>query len=136
MSATAANLQSSVPVVDRKTRWIVVQVDDGTLFVEPGTLKLDPGWVGEIVWFVFTNGYTLPEEGAIVFHPTTPGDAPPFNGTPMPDPSRVGCWSTAASNNNDTDTSVSFSYTITVVKPVDPRFSISGDPVIENEPQP
>ena len=132
MTLTAATFPSNlqVPVVDRKTRWIVVQVgDDGTLFVEPGTLRLDPNWIGDIVWYVFTKGYSFPEENAVVF-PSGSG----FTGTPLPDPSRPGCWSTAATNNDFTTSPQSFSYSLTVLKA--DGTSISGDPVIENEPVP
>ena len=103
--------------------------DDGTLFVEPGTLRLDPNWIGDIVWYVFTKGYSFPEENAVVF-PSGSG----FTGTPLPDPSRPGCWSTAATNNDFTTSPQSFSYSLTVLKA--DGTSISGDPVIENEPVP
>ena len=132
MTVTASTFPSNVqvPVVDRKTRWIVVQVgDDGTLFVEPVTLRLDPNWIGDIVWYVFTKGYSFPEENAVVF-PSGSG----FDGTPLPDPSRPGCWSTAATNNDFTTSPQSFSYSLTVLKA--DGTSISGDPVIENEPVP
>jgi len=133
MSASVATSLSTVkvPVVDRKTRWVIIQVnDDGTLFVEPGSLQLDQGWVGDIVWYVFTDGYKLADGNGIVFP-----EGSQFDGEPMPDPSRPGCWSCAASNDNDTKNLWQLSYTITVLNEADGTM-LSGDPVIENEPVP
>lgn len=114
-------------IISENDRWVIFEVAfvDGkpALFVAPETLKLEHGWLGNIVWFVFTHGWTL---DAIQF---PPGSG--FDGQPQPDPDRPGCWSTVASNTAPG----SFNYTVSVRdgngNAID-RF----DPVVENEPPP
>lgn len=118
-----------INTINSPTRWIVIEVkengEDVEVFIEPGTLRLPEGFVGDIVWQVFTPGWELVD---VSFLPDSL-----FNGTPEPDPVRIGCWRTAASN----DGSGASHYTLTVRPEGDPtRETICVDPVVENDPPP
>jgi hypothetical protein len=112
-------------VIAENNKWVIVEIADvdgkPTQFVSPETLKLEPGFLGNIIWFVFTHGWEL---DAIQFPEGS-------NFDPQPDPDRPGCWSTAASNTTPGE----FNYSISVQDgnghSID-RF----DPVVENEPPP
>jgi hypothetical protein len=121
---------TTVPVIDKNTKWVVIQVgEDGkALFVEPSPLRLKSGWVGDIVWHVFTPGWDLSFDNGVKFDPDTK-----FDGRPLPDAGRSGCWSTAAANMSRVKER--FNYTINVMKNGTTAV-LSGDPVVENEPPP
>ncbi|HEX8618031.1 MAG TPA: hypothetical protein VF911_10640 [Thermoanaerobaculia bacterium] len=117
-------------VVGENIKWVIIEVGEAddvqTAFVAPLTLKLEPGWVGTIVWFVFTPGWALDSTDGIQF-PAGSG----FDGQPQPDPARANCWSTAAAN----ITPGIAHYTINVRHDVKGPAS-TGDPVVENEAPP
>ena len=117
-----------MPVISSPNHWVVIEVheleDTIEYLVEPGTLHLRPGFAGHIIWQVFTPGWEL---AGVTF---PPGSL--FDGSPQPDLTRPGCWSTAASN----DGTGSFSYSVTVRPVADPSKEIRIDPVVENDPPP
>lgn len=118
-------------IVSEPILWVVIEVSsvDGkpAVFVEPGTLSLEFGFIGTIVWSVFTEGYAL--AGVSFANSKSSSSLPNFN--PLPDPDRPGCFSTAAVNTAPG----TFPYTITVLDEQTGKV-ISGDPVVENEPPP
>ncbi|MGA8810236.1 MAG: hypothetical protein WB973_20385 [Thermoanaerobaculia bacterium] len=117
--------------ISENAKWVIFEVAeevaaiDGkpTLFVSPETLKLEHGFVGDIVWFVFTPGWELT---AVEFPPESG-----FDGAPQPDPDRPGCFSTAAAN----ITAGEFHYSVTV-QDLQGNSIDRFDPVVENEPPP
>jgi hypothetical protein len=114
-------------VISENDKWVIFEVAevDGNpmLFVSPETLKLENGFLGNIIWFVFTPGWEL---DAIQF----PADTG-FDGRPQPDPDRPGCWSTAASNTTPGE----FKYSV-LVQDGSGHSTERFDPVVENEPPP
>ncbi|HEY0139708.1 MAG TPA: hypothetical protein VGF48_02370 [Thermoanaerobaculia bacterium] len=121
-----------MPVTDVK--WVIVEVpppgSEESLFVWPLKLYLERGYTGEIVWYVFTEGWQLAHEHAVVFLDS----AALFSGHPQPDPSRPNCWSATVSSPNGG----TFHYTLHVVTPpaVTEVHRRSIDPVVESEPPP
>jgi len=117
-------------VIGENVKWVIVEVGEvegeGSLFIAPLTLKLEPGFVGTIVWFVFTPGWQLSANG--VEFDACSG----FDGQPQPDPNRPNCWSTAAAN---TQHPASFPYTINV-RHMTTGATLRVDPVVENEAPP
>jgi hypothetical protein len=115
---------------DDKNKWVIIEVneidDKVEFFFAPEKLELPAGWVGNIIWYVFTPGWELSQTDGVVFA-TGSG----FNGTPQPDSTRAGCWSTPATN----DGTGIFHYTVNVHRLTDPSTKVSyTDPVVENDP--
>lgn len=117
--------------IGENVKWIIIEVAQEPagpqVFVAPPTLNLEPGFIGELVWFVYTEGWQLAPTNAIVFRPD-----PPFAGDPQPDPSRPRCWSTATVN----ESSGTFHYSIAVQRLSDGAIYGHHDPVVENDPPP
>jgi hypothetical protein len=116
---------------DERNKWVNIEVtedEDGTVnfFFAPEKLELPAGWIGNIIWHLFTPGWELSDTEGVVFS-TGSG----FNGTPQPDPTRPGCWSTPAANEGP----ATFHYTVNVHRLTDPSTKVSyTDPVVENDP--
>ena len=118
-------------VINENVKWVIIEVvatgEELELFVAPATLRLEPGFLGQIVWYVFTPGWQLSEENGIVFVPIDG-----FEGHPAPDPDRPFCWSTAAANEH----AGTFHYTIKAGRKGASTTLVSVDPVVENEAPP
>jgi hypothetical protein len=113
-----------------QNKWVILEVNEVDeqveLFFAPEKLELPAGWVGNIIWYVFTPGWELSTEDGVVFPPDSG-----FDGLPQPDATRAGCWSTAASNN----ATGTFHYSVAVHHVTDPAKKVSRvDPVVENDP--
>ncbi|HYH08513.1 MAG TPA: hypothetical protein VEK11_15765 [Thermoanaerobaculia bacterium] len=108
-----------------QNKWVIIEVNQaGDVFFAPEKLDLPAGWVGDIIWYVFTPGWELSTDG-VVFPPDSG-----FNGIPQPDETRDRCWSTPASNNG----AATFHYTVAVHPVNDPSKKVYRDPVVENDP--
>lgn len=112
-------------------KWVIIEMNDAAgeieFFFAPLTLDLPFGFVGNIIWFVFTPGWELAEVSFAA------GSG--FDGAPQPDPSRPGCWSTAAANL--TGNGGPFHYTVAVLHLTGGRtYTHRDDPVVENDPPP
>lgn len=120
-----------IPEVPKNTRWVIIEVRDidgtPTAFVQPDPLKLEAGFVGDIVWLVFTPEWRI-GPGGVKF-----GTGTAFDGVPQPDPNRSRCWSTAASNNGAgrSHYNVDIQHELTQVSA-----QLAFDPVVENEAPP
>lgn len=117
-------------VIKTNAKWVIIEVRevDGkqSLFVSPDTLPLPLGWVGDIIWNIYTPGWKFDVSVGVQFVLDTPFIAPPH-----PDPVRPGCWRTSAASVVLHQQS---RYTVNV-HPIDqPDAIVSGDPVVENEP--
>ncbi len=112
-----------------QNKWVIIEVNEVDeqveLFFAPEKLELPAGWVGNIIWYVFTPGWELSADDGVVFPPDSG-----FDGLPQPDATRAGCWSTAASNNG----TGTFHYTVAVNPVADPSTKLYHDPVVENDP--
>ena len=115
--------------IPENTKWVIIEVAkvDGkeTMFIARDILRLEEGWVGNIVWFVFTAGWELKAEVGVQF-PLNPDGI-----NPQPDPTRPGCWTSAAANMAHGE---KFPYNINVQQTVGSASLTRIDPVVENEP--
>ena len=134
MTATAPVTVTQAVSESEADRWVIIEVNDSggevELFFSPRTLVIPAGWIGNIIWYVFTPGWQLSavaNEPAVIFQ--TAG----FNGVPQLDPTRANCWSACVAN----DAPGSFHYAVTVHREGDPTTRCySTDPVVENAPPP
>ncbi len=115
---------------DDKNKWVIIEVnevdDKVEVFFAPQTLKLRAGWIGNIIWYVFTPGWELSQTDGVCFDA-----ASAFNGSPQPDATRARCWSTPASN----DRTGTFPYTVALHRLGDrSTLEVRSDPVVENDP--
>ena len=110
--------------------WVISELRSGvhgelTLFMAPGTLKLKPGFNGQIIWHVFTPGWAI---DAVTFPPGIS-----LTVDPQPDPDRQGCFSTTAANRNTGKVNQQFPYTITFRNKETEKLTQAFDPVVESE---
>ncbi|HEX6085662.1 MAG TPA: hypothetical protein VF266_14120 [Thermoanaerobaculia bacterium] len=114
--------------------WVIIEVKESggsvDLLFAPRTLQIPAGWIGNIVWYVFTPGWQLSMlDGEPGVRFVTEG----FNGVPQADPTRPNCWSAAVAN----DAPGSFHYMVTVHREGDPSTKLyATDPVVKNDPPP
>lgn len=118
--------------IPENAHWVISELrpKDGklTLFMAPGTLQLKPGFVGNIVWHVYTPGW---EVDAVTF---TNGNV--ANVHPQPDPNRAGCFITTMANTNNGKVNQQFPYTITFRNTETGKLTQAFDPVVESEAPP
>lgn len=118
------------PVITERAKWVIIEVrkvnGKPTIFIAPSLLLIDPLWVGDIIWQVFTPDWHFDERDGVQF-----GFGTGFDGKPQPDPTRDKCWIAAMANT----VPGTFNYRLHLRDDADGEI-ISSDPAVENEAPP
>ena len=125
---------SQAPNQKSESKWVIIEIkeENGTHTVTayPKVLKLEPGFSGDIIWYVYPPTWVLSQKNGVDL-----SEMKSYQATLKQQKSRPGCWIAQATNNAKKRETVR--YFVNYQRADDPDGThgrYKHDPQIENDP--